>query len=167
MINKNLSDLYSGFNCNPMMLYIGKNISDNDLEQYILKLPWSCIITSRSDSDFMSLLSSQSKKMRIYTPLSTEKFPSSIIEKEYISIFRIFGEDEDDDDPDGIRDDMLSIFGEDDNDVNDKLEKACEMLKTLLPKCLDGLTQIVFVGYDDSLENEIPQIGSTSCRERV
>lgn len=159
-MNKNLSDLYSSFSCNPVILYIGKNISDNDLQQYILKLPWSCIITSRSDGEFMSLLSSQSKKIRIYTPTSTEKFPSSPIEKDYISIFRIFGEDGENDDTDGMSAAMLSIFGEDDNDASDKykLDNACEMLRILIPKCLDGLTQIIFVGYDDSCENEIPLI---------
>lgn len=143
------ADFMGQFHGRHMILFAGKSTLDKDLEGVVSTLPWSCIITSRSDGAFSNSFIVNDRQVKdFYRP---EEVPSRPLNKVGIlPILHICGDTQTIDDD--IREE-LSLIGQTVEEYqNDKMN---EMLR-LLPGLFDGSNILIFIGYDPSVLGEIP-----------
>ena len=139
-IRKNdIDDFFDSFNTRHVILYVGQNSNDEELQEYISKYEWSCVITSRNDQKLSSFFQTENRRVvDRWTKADILKEP--LLNQKTLPIWRLFGLEgmqiETDDE-----DWMNPIMDEADK----KLQNACEMLECL-PAALDPVNPLIMVG---------------------
>lgn len=146
-IKKLSCSFFGSFNSSHVLLYVGQNVNDNDLQNYIAKCPWSCVITSRRDPEFSQLFSDEDREIFEYS--SWADIPAKPLYRKKLPILRLFGvegqENEEED---------LSWLGSDlneDNGFAGDMDQAKEFLR-FLPELLDCVNPLVVVGMDSDVD---------------
>jgi hypothetical protein len=63
-IRKNdIDDFFDSFNTRHVILYVGQNSNDEELQEYISKYEWSCVITSRNDQKLSSFFQTENRRV--------------------------------------------------------------------------------------------------------
>jgi len=136
---KNLEDsFYRKFNLNHVILYVGQNAIEENLEEQIASCPWSCIITSRRDSAFSSCFASGDRQPQEIC--SVDNLTSVVLQRKRPPVLRLFGIEGAE--SDGLN--WLTIGGE---DACGDTEVAREMINRI-PGLLYGGNHLVMVGID-------------------
>lgn len=139
MINKNVEKLYRDIKKYPIMLYVGKNITNDEL--LLLKdLGWSGVITSRTDDAFSDLWAREEIRLRDILPHSDVNVTAKIDEKNLLPIVRLFG-----------------IDGEE-YIAEDDIYSADDYAESMFQKassCLDSVHKLVVAGYDSQADGEL------------
>ena len=135
-----------------MILYVGQNISDDDLQEYIAKCPWSCVITSRRDSKFSELFSDEDRKIFQYN--SRSEIPVKPLHRKKLPIMRLFGvegqkKEEEEEELSWLKSDLSE-----DSDSDYDMSQAKEFLQ-FLPELLDHVNPLVVVGIDSDIDWKI------------
>jgi hypothetical protein len=136
------SKLLSSFHSNHMVLFVGRDMKDNEIIDEIASLPWSCIVTSRTDEGFSSLFSTKDRTPREYCTFS--EIPSRPLDRSKLPILRLFGIGK-------AEDDELASLGLQ-NTRNDP--NAWDML-SVLPGMLDCINQMIVIGYQPDHPDEV------------
>ena len=139
MVNKNAEKLYRDVKKYPVMLYIGKSIT-NDEVLLLKDLGWSGVITSRTDDAFSDLWSREEIRLRDILPNSDTNVTAIIDEKDLLPIVRLFGIDGEE----YISED--DIYSADDY-AESMFQKASS--------CLDSVHKLVVAGYDSQADGEL------------
>lgn len=137
------------FHSRHMILFVGKGISEDTINEHITKLPWSCVVTSRTDGSFGNSFLGTGRIVREW--LRPSEVPSRPLNKQgELSILRIMGMNEplDEDEVE-----IIELTGQTEEEY--RLEKARDMLRTVLG-LLDGTNIMVVLGYNPSVEGELP-----------
>ena len=139
MVNKNVEKLYRDIKKYPIMLYVGKNITNDEL--LLLKdLGWSGVITSRTDDAFSDLWAREEIRLRDIFPHSDANVTAKIDEKDLLPIVRLFG-----------------IDGEE-YIAEDDIYSADDYAESMFQKassCLDSVHKLVVAGYDSQADGEL------------
>ncbi len=145
---KQVLNFYRSFNCNPVILYVGQKASDEELKAHIANLPWSCVLTSRRDPAFGSLFSTETRGAK--ECCKKEEIPAKPINKQALSILRLFGIDgAEEETPEW----MKQMFP--DGDAKQREENSRDMFR-ILYSLLDCASQLVVIGYDPANPQELP-----------
>lgn len=142
---KRVRDFQAGFYTNPMVLYVGVSLSEEQIAK-IATYPWSCVITTRREAEFACQFGIAGERTcRECT--ERKEVPARPLNREELPILRLYG----------IRgmekeaDPLLAELGI----VTNPNDNAVDMLQ-LLPELLSGLNQLTVVGYDPDQEGELP-----------
>ncbi len=148
-IKKQVSNFYRSFNCNPVILYVGQNISVSDLKAHIVGLPWSCVLTSRREPEFAGLFATESREVRDCA--KKEDIPAKPINKQMLNVLRLYGIEGEEDEKNEL---LAQMFSGRDSGISAKQTVAAEMFR-VLNSLLDCASQLVVVGYDQTNEGEL------------
>lgn len=146
------SAFFDSFRSTHVILYVGQNISDDDLQEYIAKCPWSCVITSRRDSKFSELFSDEDRKIFQYN--SRSEIPVKPLHRKKLPIMRLFGvegqkKEEEEEELSWLKSDLSE-----DSDSDYDMSQAKEFLQ-FLPELLDHVNPLVVVGIDSDIDWKI------------
>lgn len=145
---KNLSySFFDSFNSTHVILYVGQSANDDDLQKYIAKCPWSCVITSRRDSEFAMLFADENRTPFEYS--SRAEIPVKPLHRKRLPIIRLFGvagQENEEEDLSWLNTDLC----EDTGSVYD-MTRAKEFLQ-FLPELLDHVNPLVVVGIDSEVD---------------
>lgn len=144
---KNLSySFFGSFNSTHVILYVGQNATDDDLQKYIAKCPWSCVITSRCDPEFAAFFSDKDRTPFEYS-FRTE-IPAKPLNRKRLPIIRLFGIEgqEYEEDLSWLKSDLSE-----DASANYDMTRAKDFLQ-LLPELLDHVNPLVVVGMDSDAD---------------
>lgn len=139
MVNKKVEKLYRDVKKYPVLLYVGKNITNDE----VLKLKdigWSGIITSRTDDVFSDLWVREEIRLRDILPHDDTNVTIKIDEKDLLPIVRLFG-----------------IEGEEyiaEDDIY-SLDDYAESIFQKTTACLDSVHKLVVAGYDSQADGEL------------
>jgi len=160
------ADFMGQFHGRHMILFAGKSTLDKDLEGVVSPLPWSCIITSRSDGAFSNSFIVNDRQVKdFYRP---EEVPSRPLNKVGIlPILHICGDTQTIDDD--IREE-LSLIGQTVEEYqNDKMNEIQSLNITNFPS---DRKQYMYVGLDemsiqryDYFTNHCVFKGKLDCKE--
>jgi hypothetical protein len=145
--NETAYKLYNNFRSNYIILFVGKNARDKDLPKEICSLPWSCVITSRTDEAFGGMFYNESRSPKQYGPY--EKIPSRPLDRFRLPVLRIFGVDGHEK---SESQEEESIFDFSETKRDEKITKTLG----LIPPLLDCLNQMIVIGYDPGDESDVP-----------
>ena len=139
MVNKNVEKLYRDIKKYPVMLYVGKHITNDEL--LLLKdLGWCGVITSRTDNKFCDLWDRDEIHIREILPNDDSNEIAKIDEKDLLPVVRLFG-----------------IDGEKYIDEDD-IYSADDYAESLFQKTtirLDSIHRLVVAGYDSQAHGEL------------
>lgn len=135
------------FNSNHMILFVGQNTSDNLLSDYVLRLPWSCVFTTRRDPDFSSLFISDQRTVKEY---SLDNVTTTPLDRNCIPILRLYGVEGQTNE--SGEEDFLAQLGLSSSE-NIELNKK---YIGLWPKLLEYMNQMFVIGYNSSIPGDIP-----------
>ena len=144
---KNLSySFFGSFNSTHVILYVGQNATDDDLQKYIAKCPWSCVITSRCDPEFAAFFSDKDRTPFEYS-FRTE-IPAKPLNRKRLPIIRLLGIEgqEYEEDLSWLKSDLSE-----DASANYDMTRAKDFLQ-LLPELLDHVNPLVVVGMDSDAD---------------
>ena len=143
------ADFMGLFHGRHMILFAGRKTNDSDFSNLISELPWSCVITSRTDSAFGDNFIVNDRRPREYT--KPADVPSRPLSKQgELPILRISGMVEQ------LDDEVIEELALTGQTVEEYLlDKTREMLR-LVPGLFDGANIMVVIGYDPSTDGEIP-----------
>lgn len=137
--------LFNSFNSNRMILFVGKDASEKELRSDICELPWSCIVTSRSEEDFGERFVTELRTTRQYC--SKEDLPPHLFNRKELPIIRLYG-----------------IDGWQCNELEDEeleevwRDKNADILLSIVMGQLDVLSQMVVIGYNPERLDEIKRV---------
>lgn len=137
------------FNCNHMILFVGQNTYKETLSEYVLKLPWSCVFTTRRDADFSSLFIDDTKMRSVkeYSYCEIETLP---LDRKCLPVLRLCGVEGQ------IKEDgEEEFFNKVGIDSFTKRELNDSYI-LLLPKLLEYMNEMFVIGYTSSNSNDIP-----------
>lgn len=145
---------FRNFNCNPMILFVGKSIHQEALK-LIASYPWSCVITTKTDLAFSGYFAKEGTRTpKEYT--SRSEIPAKPLNRGNLPILRLLGVDgyshNNSEDSNGF---LASLGLTLDVGKEVDLSRAQEMLQ-LLPRLLDCISKMVVVGYQPGVEGELP-----------
>lgn len=153
--HKLADSFFRNFNCNPMILFVGRSALQEELE-VIADCPWSCVITTRTDQKFSRcFIQNGMRTLKEYS--SRREIPAKPLNRKNLPILRLFGVDgygrSDTADSEAF---LASIGLSGDGDQSEAdLKRAHEMLQ-LLPGLLDCVSKLVVTGYQPEAERELP-----------
>lgn len=153
--HKLADSFFRNFNCNPMILFVGRSASQEELE-VIADCPWSCVITTQTDLEFSRCFTQNG--MRALKEYSLRKeIPAKPLNRKNLPILRLFGVDGYDCGEAAENDAFLASIGlsGDGDQPETDLKRANEMLQ-LLPGLLDCVSKLVVTGYRPEAERELP-----------
>lgn len=140
------SEIQSAFNCSHGILYVGCGITDEELKDHISNLPWSCVITSRTDSQFSGLFANERRIPREYTDDSVS---ATLLNRKNMPILRLFGIDGE------KTDDYHAELMEELGFVESDERKVSQKFLNILPDMLDCVNLMFVVGYDSTRKEEL------------
>ena len=153
--HKLADSFFRNFNCNPMILFVGRSALLEELE-VIADCPWSCVITTRTDQEFSRYFTQNgTRALKEYS--SRKEIPAKPLNRKTLPILRLFGVDGYGRSEAADSDAFLASIGlscdEDQFEADSK--HAYEMLQ-LLPGLLDCVSKLVVTGYQPEEERELP-----------
>ena len=130
--DKIVAELLQAFNYKKIVLYIGMDTTEEEIQQ-IVRLPWICIITPRREEKFKTLFVNKNKKTREF--VKYDELPSKIYDQQILSIVRLNGVENQEDE-------------EDDEEIREcRREENYRKIWNYLIEKMDVSTQLVFMGY--------------------
>lgn len=153
--HKLADSFFRNFNCNPMILFVGRSALQEELE-VIADCPWSCVITTRTDQEFSRYFTQNgTRALKEYS--SRKEIPAKPLNRKNLPILRLFGVDGYGRSEAADSDAFLASIGlSSDGDQSEAdLKHANEMLQ-LLPGLLDCVNKLVVTGYQPEVERELP-----------
>lgn len=152
--HKLADSFFRNFNCNPMLLFVGRSITQDELE-IIADCPWSCVFTTRTDREFIRcFIKNGERTLKEY--VSRGEIFAKPLNRDPLPILRLFGVDgysRGAEDSDAFLA-SIGLSGNGDQSAAE-LSRAQEMLQ-LLPGLLDCISKLVVVGYQPDVEQELP-----------
>lgn len=139
------SEIQNAFNCSHEILYVGRNITDEEIKKHICDMPWSCVFTSRTDPEFSALFSNEK---RIPRECTVKDISLKLLNRKNMPILRIFGIEGTEEDRQA---DLLEEFGF----AKSGERQANEKFLDLLPGMLDCVNLLLVTGYDPSNPMEL------------
>ena len=142
-----ISELLQSFNRNSMVLFVGCAAAKEDLTKEVCELPWSCVVTSKREESFGKYFTTDRRTSQYK---SVSELPAHLFNRSNLQIIRLYG-----------------IDGWHENDPEDeeliklRQEKNAEKMLSVVMGRLDVLSQMVVIGYDPNLTNEIPRLTFT------
>ncbi len=153
--HKLADSFFRNFNCNPMILFVGRSVLQEELEA-IADCPWSCVITTRTEQEFSRYFThNQTRTLKEYS--SRKEIPAKPLNRKNLPILRLFGVDGYGRSEAADSDAFLASIGlsGDKDQAETDSEHAKEMLQ-LLPGLLDCVSKLVVAGYQPEEERELP-----------
>ena len=145
---KNISQSFFGrFNSSHVILYVGQNSNDDDLQKYVAKCPWSCVITSRCDPEFATFFADKDRTPFEYS-FRTE-IPAKPLNRKRLPIIRLFGVEGQENEEEDLS--WLSSGLSEDTDSSYDMTRAKDFLQ-FLPELLDHVNPLVVVGMDSDVD---------------
>lgn len=135
-----------------VILYVGQNVTDADLKEWIAPYPWSCVITSRQDAEFAALFAKDGRAIFQYT--SRANIPAKPLSRESLPILRLCGLRGDKE-----KDETLSwlVFSQEQEGP-----KFDQDLVNFIPELLDYVNPLIIIGADS--EEDWKLVGSGFAR---
>lgn len=152
--HKLADSFFRNFNCNPMILFVGRSALREELE-VIADCPWSCVITTRTDQEFSRYFTQNgTRALKEYS--SRKEIPAKPLNRKNLPILRLFGVDGYGRSEAADSDAFLASIGlsSDGDQSETDLKHANEMLQ-LLPGLLDCVSKLVVTGYQPEMEREL------------
>lgn len=152
--HKLADSFFRNFNCNPMILFVGRSALQEELE-VIADCPWNCVITTRTDQEFSRYFTQNgTRALKEYS--SRKEIPAKPLNRKNLPILRLFGVDGYGRSEVADSDAFLASIGlSSDGDQSEAdLKHAYEMLQ-LLPGLLDCVSKLVVTGYQPEVEREL------------
>ena len=137
-----------------MILFVGRSALREELE-VIADCPWSCVITTRTDQEFIRYFTQNgTRALKEYS--SRKEIPAKPLNRKNLPILRLFGVDGYGRSEAADSDAFLASIGlSSDGDQSEAdLKHADEMLQ-LLPGLLDCVSKLVVTGYQPEVEREL------------
>lgn len=152
--HKLADSFFRNFNCNPMILFVGRSTTHEELE-IIADCSWSCIVTTRTEQEFSHYFTKNGERaLKEY--VSRGEISAKPLNRDPLPILRLFGVDgysRNVEDSDAF---LASIGLSESGDQSvAELRSAQEMLQ-LLPGLLDCVSKLVVTGYRPGAERELP-----------
>lgn len=149
---KRANAFFRSFNCNPMILFVGRHISDEELK-LVADCPWSCVMTSRTDAAFSTYFKKAERSVQEYT--TRAEIPARPLNREKLPILRLCGVEGHTQDEAANDDAFLQSIGLSDGGADTAAANHAQELLQLLPSLLDCVSQMVVTGYRPETEGEL------------
>ena len=149
---KRANAFFRSFNCNPMILFVGRHISDEELK-LVADCPWSCVMTSRTDAAFSTYFKKAERSVQEYT--TRAEIPARPLNREKLPILRLCGVEGHTQEEAANDDAFLESIGLSDGGADTAAANHAQELLQLLPSLLDCVSQMVVTGYRPETEGEL------------
>lgn len=140
-----MSSFFQNFTRGNAVLFVGKGASEADLTPEVCELPWSCIVTDRTEENFSARFVTDTRRPKEYC--SAGELPSNLFNRNNLAVIRLFGVDGRQEEEDGDDPEMASS----------RRLKVCQDMLTIVMRKMDILGMFAVVGYDLSISDALPR----------
>lgn len=148
---------FNSFHSNHVLLYVGRNISNDELTQWIARCPWSCIITSRKDPELANLFILDGQR-DVYNLTSRAAIPLKPLSRKKLPIIRLFGVDGEEQDGEDLA--WLEEGAQGQGGIPG-IDDAAEMIR-LVPEFMDHVNPLVIIGANSDEDWQVFSSGRLS-----
>lgn len=145
---------FNSFRSNHVLLYVGKNASNDELAQWIAKCPWSCVITSRTDPELANLFIVDGDR-QVYNLTSRAAIPRKPLNRKKLPVIRLFGVDGEAQDDEDLA--WLEEGSQNQGSIPG-MDNASEILR-LVPEFMDHVNPLVIIGADSDVDWQVFSAG--------